>query len=315
MESKVVELKVNNYVGEMLPRDAQLAIEYKYAKKHIDKYIKTELLESPDIMKRVNLGVELLEEYISKPYHESKTNRVNQLKPLDLEQLILSILVGIGYQRGEELFTSVVGKTATRLNMSDKLDGIKTVSEILAVLIPMHLFKIYKEDRFESLKLVSLIQYDPKTEAYIDNASFLPPMVCEPELVTENYQSGHLTYNDSVILKDNHHSDEIALDVINLLNQTALELDGTFLSTCEEMPTFDLDSIDKISNWNQFKKESIEMYALILKHKCFYETHSFDKRGRVYAKGYHINSIGTAYKKAMINFYEKELIEVPGEFK
>ena len=41
----------------------------------------------------------------------------------------------------------------------------------------------------------------------------------------------------------------------------------------------------------------------------FYLTHKVDKRGRIYAQGYHITTQGTAFKKAMIELAEPEFIE------
>ena len=49
----------------MLPRDIQLANEYTYSRKFIDRYIEKAITSSEDTMKKVAHGVELLEEYRS----------------------------------------------------------------------------------------------------------------------------------------------------------------------------------------------------------------------------------------------------------
>ena len=46
----------------------------------------------------------------------------------------------------------------------------------------------------------------------------------------------------------------------------------------------------------------------------FYLTNRVDKRGRLYSCGYAINTQGTAYNKACIEFCEEEFIDVPNEF-
>jgi DNA-directed RNA polymerase len=46
----------------------------------------------------------------------------------------------------------------------------------------------------------------------------------------------------------------------------------------------------------------------------FHLTHKVDKRGRIYSQGYHVNTQGAAFKKAMIELAKEELIEgVPHE--
>ena len=136
-------------------------------------------------------------------------------------------------------------------------------------------------------------------------------MVCEPNELTNNYSSGYLTHNDSLILgKGNHHEGDICLDVLNKQNQTALRLDTDFLSKVEEEPTFTLDTGEKIDMWHQFKVQSYQFYTLIAKQRNhFYLTHKVDKRGRIYAQGYHISSQGSSFKKASIELAKQELVE------
>ena len=42
----------------------------------------------------------------------------------------------------------------------------------------------------------------------------------------------------------------------------------------------------------------------------FYLTHKYDRRGRCYASGYHINTQGTDYNKAVIQLAHKEEIMI-----
>ena len=47
----------------------------------------------------------------------------------------------------------------------------------------------------------------------------------------------------------------------------------------------------------------------------FYLGHKYDKRGRIYAQGYHISTQGTPYRKAMLDFADKEPVtDIPKEF-
>jgi DNA-directed RNA polymerase len=42
----------------------------------------------------------------------------------------------------------------------------------------------------------------------------------------------------------------------------------------------------------------------------FYLTHRYDKRGRCYAQGYHVNPQGNDWNKAVIELAEKEVVTI-----
>jgi DNA-directed RNA polymerase len=86
-------------------------------------------------------------------------------------------------------------------------------------------------------------------------------------------------------------------------------LDTDFLSKVEEVPTFELDTQDKLDDWTRFKKQSYYFYTLLAKQgNKLYFNHKVDKRGRIYSQGYHLNTQGTAFKKAMLEFAKEELV-------
>jgi DNA-directed RNA polymerase len=94
------------------------------------------------------------------------------------------------------------------------------------------------------------------------------------------------------------------------MNRVALKLNIDFISKVEEEPTFELDSQDKIDQWKRFKKQSFGFYTLMADQgNQFYLNHKVDKRGRAYAYGYHITTQGTAFKKAMLEFANEEIVE------
>jgi DNA-directed RNA polymerase len=88
-----------------------------------------------------------------------------------------------------------------------------------------------------------------------------------------------------------------------------LRLDTQFLSQVEEEPTFDLDTREKMDAWSTFKKQSYKFYSLIAEQdNKFWLTHKVDKRGRIYASGYHITTQGSAFKKASIELAHEEVV-------
>lgn len=284
--------------------------EQRYNRKHIDTKIRTAIEGNFEMQAKLKQGVELVEKYMAGQYYDSKMKRIAQLANMDIKTMVLDMFVGIAYSQKPELFTSVSAQVASRLKFSDRTEAITTVAELLAVLCLTDAFDITKADKSASLMLVSRIPLPYGVVEFIRNSEYLPPMVCEPLELTHNYSSGYLTHNDSLILgTGNHHDGDICLDVLNTMNKVALKLDTHFLSTVEEEPTFELDNQDKTEQWHAFKQKSYEFYSLMVQQgNQFYLTHKVDKRGRIYAMGYHITTQGTAFKKAQIELAHEEIV-------
>lgn len=307
--------------------------ESRYSRKAIDGMIKESLDSQPDIQRKVALGYSLVNEYMDKTYYDSKNIRINQLKELDIVKLVTDIYIGVAYCLVPTLFTSITAQLAGRLGFSDKVDAIKTVAELVAVLSETDAFDITKEDSMSSLMVISRMELDKELLEYVEGSAYLPPMVCEPKPLENNYSSGYLTYNDSLILgKSNAHEDDICLDVLNLVNRTPLKLDIDFLKTMDEDPTQEFTaqwahkkSLEKgkvitdaqaminaqkaIDQWHKFKKQSTSFYLLMASQgNEFYLTNKVDKRGRIYSSGFHINTQGTSFKKASIELSKQEVV-------
>ncbi|WP_289101010.1 hypothetical protein [uncultured Marinobacter sp.] len=296
----------------MLPRDTQLANEYTFSRKFIDGYILKEIESNPDMIAKVNHGVQLLTDWLAKDHgYASKNHRLAQLADIDLEELVKQLFVGVAYCQTPELFTSVTAMLAGRVKFDDKADSILTVAEIMSVLCLTDAFDIIKGEASDSLVIQSNIPLSDQLLRYVVQSGYLPPMVCEPEHVSSNYDSGYLTHNDCLILgKANGHSGDICLDVINKQNSVALKLDLDFLKTVEEEPAHDLDTPEKAQQWAEFKRQSYQRYLLIAQQgNQFWLTNKVDKRGRLYSQGYHITTQGSGFKKAMIEFAEEEIVE------
>jgi hypothetical protein len=129
-----------------------------------------------------------------------------------------------------------------------------------------------------------------------------------------------------VILKGyNHHEEDICLDATNIQNSVPLSLDEEFIRTFEEPEPKSLNEVEnahlktkmqiaqeieqKKAAWDAFKRQSLRIYALMIgQGNRFWLTHRVDKRGRIYAQGYHINTQGTKFKKACIELADKERV-------
>lgn len=317
----------------MLPRDMQETNERRFSKRHIDEYLDTEIRNHPETEAQVHDGVQRLQTWLGKFYYETKNTRLAQLQGVDLEEIVRTIFINVAYCQLPELFTSVTGQLAGALKMSEKAHGIITIGEMLAVLCLTDAFDIIKADRSASLVIQSRIPLSDRLLTFVHQTRYLPPMVCEPEELTTNHQSPYLTHNDSLVLgAGNSHSEDICLDVINIQNKVALSLDLEFLCTREEEPSKPItveaiqaralkDNVhltrpqaaqlmrEQQDAWDRFKSQSYETYHLLATQgNAFWLTHKVDKRGRIYASGYHVTTQGSPFKKASINFAKKEIV-------
>ena len=295
----------------MLKIDMQLLNEEHYYKGNIDKQIREEL-DVPEFHEAITKGVELLKTWLAQDYYESKNKRLAIIQKLNLPELVLEVFICTTYSQQPELFTSVSAKLASQLNFSEHKDSIKTMAEILAVLAHTNVYHIIKPGKYESLLLKSNLVVSEKIKQNAARVGYLPPLVVKPKPVKRNYESVYESFNDSLILgKGNYHDGDICLDVINSKNSVALCLNEEFLQI-EEHPKNELETLDAQRNFSDFVKQSQEINCLMIgQGNEFYLSHKVDKRGRVYAQGYHINTQGSSYKKASIDLAEKELVEVP----
>ena len=284
--------------------------EERYNRKHIDAKIRKAIEENPQTMAQIDHGLVLIQQYMAGQYYDSKMQRIEELKNMDIQSLVMEIFIGIAYCLKPELFTSVSAQMACRLAFSDRREAITTVAELMAVLCITDAFDITKEDKMASLMVESRIQLPQSVIEFIENSEYLPPMVCQPLELTHNFSSGYLTHNDSLILRTgNHHHGDICLDVLNTMNSVALRIDTDFVCTVEEEPTFEIKDQEQQELWDTFKRQSYAFYSLMVHQgNRMYLTHKVDKRGRIYASGYHITTQGTAFKKAMLELANEEIV-------
>lgn len=311
----------------------QEANEQRFSRKHIDAKIRASIEANSFMQAKLKQGIELVQAYMAAEYYPSKMRRIAQMQSMDVPVIVLDIFIGIAYFQQPELFTSVSAQMAARLKFSDRTDAIATTAELMAVLCRTDAFDISKESKMASLMVESRIPLEEDLVTFILNSQCLPPMLCEPLELTHNFSSGYLTHNDSLILgAGNHHDGDLCLDVLNTMSKVALKLDVDFLSKVEEecseitVEKLQENALKKgkslstggailrveqaLKAWDTFKAQSYGMYSLLADQgNRFYLNHKVDKRGRIYAHGYHINTQGAPFKKAMLEFADDELVE------
>lgn len=293
----------------MLPTDVQRANEYSFARAHIDGYLRKFWEENDTDAELVKAAEELLIDYANMEYdYDSKNLRMEMVRNLDLRHIAFEIIIASLYAQIPEMFSAFTAKLAYVLGFDDKKDSIQTVAEMVAVLAKLDLYDLIEPPAFGSWKIKSTVILPEKLIRAVERSQFMPPMVCKPPVITSNKAKLYLTCEaESLILNDNHHSGDICLDVINLVNGVELCLNTEFLSSIEEEPNKFLADRDQIDAWMHFKKQSHETYKLMVAQgNRFHLLNKVDKRGRMYAQGYHISTQGASYKKAMVDLANKQ---------
>lgn len=262
----------------------------------------------------IDHGVELLKEYVNTQYgYQSKEHRVDTFYKhnnfYELVEEVFVTILGVGMQ--PQHFTSVVGKLANTIQgMDDYLDKVKTISEVIAVLCETDVYDIisakYSEDKRLSVK--ANIELSDDLVFRINSKHYIPPMLCKPNEINKITDSPYKTIYKPLVLKHyNKHDRPLATDAINILNSTAWSIDESVLSI-EEQPKAGLDE-KGLKQFEVFKQQSNEVINILLNEgNKFYIPNFYDKRGREYMAGYHINLQGSEYRKALMNLHKKEII-------
>ena len=167
---------------------------------------------------------------------------------------------------------------------------------------------------------VFIVKYDipPELKSEFDHFQFPLPMVVEPTKLECNTQSGYLLNQTSVILKHNHHEDDVCLDHLNRMNQIKLTINFDVVNMVKnkwknlDKPKTAEDWEDyqtRVKAFNKYDTTAHKVMSILVKYSDnFYLTHRYDKRGRVYSMGYHVNYQGNSWNKAVISFYNTEIV-------
>lgn len=162
------------------------------------------------------------------------------------------------------------------------------------------------------------IDITPDVQADIDRFQYPLPMVIPPRTITGNAETGYLRSKGSIILRKNHHDDDVCLDHINRVNRIKFALDhDTAHMISNNWRNLDKPKSGETEEDFKKRKRAFEKYDRTAKDVMdligihgneFYLTHRYDKRGRVYCQGYHVNYQGAPWNKAVIELADKEIV-------
>jgi hypothetical protein len=154
-------------------------------------------------------------------------------------------------------------------------------------------------------------------QAEIDRFQYPLPMVVEPQEVKNNAQSGYFLHRGSIILKDNHHDDDVCLDHVNRMNRVKFKVNfDTATMIRNQWRNLDkpkdgetqADFDRRVRAFNRYDATAKDVIDTLIQHgNEFHFTHKYDKRGRTYCQGHHANYQGTPWNKAVIEFAQGEV--------
>lgn len=197
--------------------------------------------------------------------------------------------------------------------LSPKYGSPQDVADKLLKLVEMDYLDFNEDlDRFT-------VKYELSDDVkeMLDRFQFPLPMVVKPEKVTDNFTTGYLTMKHLLVLNGSEYFEDkdICLDHLNRANQVALAMNfdvinsdqGKFVKPVRAVGE-DFDEYRKrVKQAEQFYQTSIVVMDQIAQLSDeVYLTHRYDRRGRVYASGYHINTQGDDYRKAVLTLANKE---------
>lgn len=300
-------------------RQRQWLNEKSYDVRQIEEQLIDFIRDSDELLELIDMGVTLVKEWVALPHsYRSKQQRAVVIDNLDIPTLVQDIIVLSLYVQEPEPLINTVGNLADRLGWSVHREALVASGELLAVLAQTNLYKLTKESAESQIYIESNVSLPQELIDFTQQAGYLPPMVYPPNLIHNNFQSGYLSIKDSVILKRyNQHSGCVSLDTLNSKNAVPLKFYYPMVSTVPEIKSKKSESLEDQIAWEKMSHQTLKITQMLISQgNRFYMLHKVDKRGRMYAQGYHINSQGTGYKKAVLDFAEEEVIlGVPDHFK
>lgn len=200
--------------------------------------------------------------------------------------------------------------------LSPKYGEPQAVADKLLILVEMDFFDFNEDlDRFT-------VTYDLSDDVkeMLDRFQFPLPMVVQPLPIKDNFDTGYLGMRGLLILNGSEYFEDkdLCLDHLNRANRVALAMNfdvinsdqGKFVKPVRQVGE-DFDEYRKrLKQAEQFYQTSIIVMEQINQLSDeIYLTHKYDRRGRVYASGYHISTQGDDYRKAILVLAKKEVLK------
>lgn len=290
----------------------QYKVEESLSEKVILDKVKVFIEERFDLLDEMSKRIEnWLVDYRNEVYGKTYASKDARLEVVEdnLEEIPSWLLYSVVL-----LGETNIQATATKLGLylhEDNITAVKTGAELLAVCDGLG-YEIVRPvlGSGQTFTIKPKIDLDFELKTMLSLSLFLPPMVSLPNAWTTKSDGGYELTRNYAILGDrfNKHEYPINLHALNVLQDVSYILDS---SISKEDDTLDLSEVPSDvreqaeKNFELALKQNRLVYDM-LQDRPFHFVWQYDKRGRMYSKGYHINIQGNEYRKAMLKFEKNE---------
>ena len=197
--------------------------------------------------------------------------------------------------------------------LSPKYGSPQSVADMLLLMCEFD----YLDYNEESGNFMVKFDISEDVQTLLDRYQYPLPMILAPKKVEDNHSTGYHTIFNSVILNGSKHFSkvDVCLDHLNRINAVPLALDFSVINSNEGK--YIKPTRKEGENYKDFRarlKQASVFYGVSIGvmegiaelSDVLYLTHRYDRRGRCYASGYHINTQGTDYNKAVLQLAHKE---------
>ena len=306
------ELMTEDELGFEIDRLTQVIAEDTYSRKNIQDAVRDEITGDLEGLKVVyDACISAVLSYLAGSYYESKNNRIEWIKYVEPEAIVIELFVHVIPNEGPVSIQKVAGQFAPWFEYEDIFDGVRTAAEILGACWKCDLYTLIdaadSEDKYINIR--SNWCLDDDTRDFIERSRYLDPMLAKPKEWRNNIGGGYITTKNSVILgKHKHHNEQQALDVLNMLQEIEWSLDEDIVML-GEVSSKKLDTRVKQKAFQQMLRLSEEVRNTMLEAgNVFHFSWRMDFRGRMYSDGHYVNFQSNSFRKAQLNFTEKRLI-------
>jgi len=166
-------------------------------------------------------------------------------------------------------------------------------------------------------QLIVLFEISQDVQDEIDRYQFPLPMVINPMVLTKNTDTGYVHDHGCIMLRNSFTTDDVCLDHLNRMNAIEFEIDenvlaniqNTWRSLDKQKPGETKQDFERRKKaFDKFDRTARDVIGEITKHTDrHFLTHRYDKRGRSYCTGYHVNYQGNPWNKAITRLAQKEI--------
>ena len=274
-------------------------------------------LNTINIQDMIDTGLKSVHDWASQEYYPAKQTRIAWLMSCDLWELASDLTMMVCGLKTKVTLVTLSSMLAPKLKMKDKFQAVYIAAEFICMFSDSEIYDVSRQKGY-SAWVIPKIELPQELVDLICYSVHTPPAPAKPTYMAHNrdsiydYQDGRSLLLGGAI---NHHEGNISLDVITTQNNVRFSINTQFINKVTEVQELDESEYDEdtyqtiIHNWEEFQNQCDFIYALMIHQgNSFNFQHRIDKRGRIYSHGYHINPMGSSFKKAMLDFTEQHHI-------